>query len=68
MNDRPKTAIFRGDVKARDAICELENNLPTIIAHATAVAEVKRKYFIALMGEGFSQEQALELCKHSIAL
>ncbi|URA06779.1 hypothetical protein QAY89_gp14 [Xanthomonas phage Langgrundblatt1] len=46
----------------------MRRNLDNFIAHAKLTAAVKRAYFDALVKEGFTAEQALELTKASVAI
>lgn len=50
------------------AIEGLRRNAANMIVHAQIVAEIKRGYYDALIKQGFTDAQALELCKGSIAL
>ena len=46
------------------AVASLRRNLPALLEHMAIVAEMKRAYYNGLITQGFSAEQALELCKH----
>lgn len=46
----------------------LRRQMPHLIEHAALIAQFRRAYFQSLIKEGFTETQALELCKHSIAL
>lgn len=50
------------------AIEGMRRNLDNFIAHAKLTAAIKRAYFDALVKEGFTPEQALELTKASVAV
>ncbi|URA06848.1 hypothetical protein QAY90_gp17 [Xanthomonas phage Langgrundblatt2] len=50
------------------AIEGLRRNLDNFVEHAKLVAAIKRAYFDALVKEGFTAEQALELTKASVAI
>lgn len=57
---------FDGDRKARkqeEEILKLRENLTVILEAQKIVAEITRAKFNALVGQGFTSEQALELCK-----
>jgi hypothetical protein len=57
---------FDGDRKAHkreEEILKLRENLPVILEAQKIVAEIARAKFNALVGQGFTAEQALELCK-----
>jgi hypothetical protein len=47
----------------KDAIRQLREELPTIIEFYSIYAEMIHAKFEALKSQGFTQEQALELCK-----
>ena len=50
------------------AIEGMRRNLDNFIEHAKFTAAIKRAYFDALVKEGFTAEQALELTKASVAI
>lgn len=41
----------------------LVENLPVMLEYQTAVAQLQRARYKALLKEGFTEEQAIELCK-----
>jgi hypothetical protein len=47
----------------KDAIRELRSNLPNMIEFYILYAEIIHAKFEALKSQGFTEEQALELCK-----
>jgi len=47
----------------KEAIRNMTENLPMLIEHATLMAKLHRAKFLALKAEGFSDQEALELCK-----
>ena len=65
MTNKPTVVPLgnRDDVKAN--LETLRRSLHDIIEHAGLVAQFRRAYFQALVREGFTEAQALELCKHS---
>jgi len=61
--------VFQGKPDEFAAAVEnLRRNVANFIAHSQVIAEIKRGYFDALIKQGFTPEQALELCKGSITL
>jgi len=60
------------DIGPRDdmvaAAESLKRQLPAFIEHAKLVASVKRAMFVALVEEGFTEEQALRLIKTGMML
>lgn len=50
------------------AIEGMRRNLDNFVEHAKLTAAIKRAYFDALVKEGFTAEQALELTKASVAI
>lgn len=42
---------------------ELKRRLPLFAEHLALVAQYKRAYYLSLTREGFTKEEALELCK-----
>lgn len=45
------------------AVKELQNNVPALLDHFKLRAHLQRHYFIELRKQGFTDAQALELCK-----
>lgn len=45
------------------AVRNLRENLPALFELETLQAQITRKKFLALVAEGFSEQQALELCR-----
>lgn len=52
----------------RAAIEGMKRNLDNFVEHAKLTAAIKRAYFDALVKEGFTAEQALELAKAPVAI
>jgi len=50
------------------SVASLRRNLPAFLEHAAIVAAIKRSYYNALIKEGFSEQQALELCKAPVMI
>lgn len=42
---------------------QLQEQLPTILQAQKCVAQMTRARYLAMLEEGFTEEQALELCK-----
>lgn len=69
MSDKPKVvSLEQQPDKLAAAIEQLRRGVPNMIEHAALVAKIKRAYYDNLISEGFTNEQALELCKHSMQL
>jgi hypothetical protein len=68
MSDKPTIVQLdpKNDMKA--GLEAFRRELDSMTEHARLVATVKRAYFEALRKEGFTDEQALELCTYSITL
>ena len=49
--------------KIKDAIRDMQAQLPYIVAGQQAMAKATRAKYLALVEEGFSASEALELCK-----
>lgn len=41
---------------------EIRRNLPTLIANADIIAKIRRANYEALVREGFTEAQAMDLC------
>jgi hypothetical protein len=68
MNETPTVIQMGKKDDVRASLELLKRELPNFIEHASLIAKFKHAYFVALVGEGFTHEQALELCKHSSTL
>lgn len=60
---REVPAIERDDAIA--AVAQMRRNLPAVLEMVVIDAEIRRKKYCALIQQGFSEQQALELCKGS---
>lgn len=67
MDQRPKLVPMDPKDEMQANIDMLRRELPKLREHAVIVASVKRAYYDALLSNGFSEAQALELCKHPVA-
>jgi len=48
------------------AVEELKRNAPALIEYVTLMADIRRQAFLAYTAQGFTEYQALELCKDII--
>lgn len=48
--------------KERAKIEELQRGLPHLLAAVEVTAKIRRAYYLALVREGFTEAQALDLC------
>lgn len=44
-------------------VVRMRENLPAFLEYEELQAKVKRKKYLSLVNEGFTEQQALELCK-----
>ncbi|MFZ6655917.1 hypothetical protein [Undibacterium sp. TJN19] len=44
-------------------VVRVRENLPAIFEYEVLQAKIKRKRFLSLVSEGFTEQQALEMCK-----
>lgn len=49
------------------AVAKMTRNLPIFIEMMQVDAKIRRAKFEALVNEGFSEQQAIELCKGSLS-
>lgn len=65
--DEPKNELKVVEIGTRDAVKasveESRRNLPAMLEHAKTMAQLRRAYYLAYVEEGFTEAQALELCK-----
>lgn len=47
------------------AVKELQQNVPALLEHIRLRARLQRHYFNELRNQGFTEPQALELCKNA---
>jgi len=68
MTDKPTIVQLDPKNEMKAGLEAFRRDLDSLTEHARMVAHVKRAYFEALTDEGFTDEQALELCTYSITL
>ena len=64
--ETPKLSVFKGkgipdDFK--ENIADMKSKMPLLIENIFLIAQLTRAKYNALLNEGFTKEQALELCK-----
>jgi hypothetical protein len=52
-------------VTLAQAVKNLRDNLPALLEMEEINARITRRKFVALQAQGFSEQQALELCKRA---
>jgi len=68
MSDKPTIVQLETKNEMKAGLEAFRRDLDGLTEQAKMVAHVKRAYFEALTDEGFTDEQALELCTYSITL
>lgn len=65
--DKPKLNIlnFSNPGECEKAMSGLKRDLPYLLQYTGIVAEIRRKQFLEYVDRGFTEEQALDLCKIS---
>ena len=66
MSNRENITVLEGGGKpnmTKDMVRKLRSELPVMIEYMAVMAELQRAKFDALKSQGFTDEQALELCK-----
>ena len=65
MRDEKLTLLHGGNTKNqhRDAIRAIRESMPDLIEHMQLMAQLHKAKFDALKAQGFTDDQALELCK-----
>jgi hypothetical protein len=62
-NDGPKVVTLDVRNQMKGDIEKFRRAVPELILHAQTMARVRRASYLALVEEGFTESQALELCK-----
>lgn len=62
MSDGPKIVNLDAPHPTKAAIENLRRILPEMLEHAALLAKIRRASYLALVQEGFTEAQALELC------
>lgn len=62
MSNGPKIVNLESPQPTRAAVDNLRRILPEMMEHAALLAKIRRASYLALVEEGFTEAQALELC------
>lgn len=60
--DGPRVVELPAQDKLKASVEELRRNLPTLLANADIMAQMRKANYDALCRAGFTEAQALELC------
>lgn len=63
MTDGPKLVQFPNKNELKAASDALRRQLPEIMESAEIIAQIRRASYLAHLQQGFTEAQALELCK-----
>ena len=63
--DKIKSVDFGEKDELKASLEALKRNTEAMIEYACLMAKIRRKAYLAYVGEGFTEEQALELCKNT---
>ncbi len=63
MNNNIKPVDFGKKDDIKGALESLKRNTKTMIEYAYLMANIRRQSYLALVDQGFTETQALELCK-----
>ena len=66
MSDKDNITVIRGGATpnpSADAMRSFAAEIPALLGHMRLMAQLHHAKFVALRTEGFSETQALELCK-----
>jgi hypothetical protein len=63
MTDRPKLVPLEPKDEMKAAGDALRRMAPELIENAKTIARIRRASYLAHIAEGFTEAQALELCK-----
>lgn len=68
MAEAPKIVPIGTKDDLQAGLESLRRGLPQLIEHAVMIAQFRRAFYLELVKQGFTEAQALDLCKHSITL
>ena len=64
MNNNIKSVDFGKKDDIQGALESLKRNIKNMIEYACLMAKIRRQSYLAHVDQGFTEDQALELCKN----
>jgi|GEM_PF-2057140 len=71
MTDQPPNIIDLPNIERdqmKGSFEEMARTLHMLMEHAPSIANAKRAFFEAYLAQGFSEAQAVELCKNIVSI